>query len=184
MLPLLIMIILVTVPIVLWTIFMQRKLVVLDEHINNAMTQIGVQLSSRFDALLALLNLIKDYSRHESEMLIEMINSTRNLITAKSTLEDVLHQEEIISKALGEITMVTKQYPELKTNQTYIKTMDALQTFENMVRTSLMIYNNSVTKLNREIRMFPVCMIAVILGFRQRDYLDKHTAGEARSSMR
>ncbi|MDW8802725.1 LemA family protein [Clostridium sp. A1-XYC3] len=72
--------------------------------------------------------------------------------------------------------MVTEQYPELKVNQTYIKTMDAVQTFENMVRTSRLIYNDSVTKLNREIRMFPVSVIAGMLGFRQRDYLEEQAA--------
>jgi len=67
--------------------------------------------------------------------------------------------------------MVTEQYPDLKANQNYIKTMDAVQTFENMVRTSRLIYNDSVTKLNREIRMFPVSAIAGMLGFGQREYL-------------
>ena len=164
--------------IVLWAISTQRKLVVLDENISNAMSQIGVQLSSRFDALMALLNLTKGYAKHESETLIETIKSRRSVITAKSTPDDVLHQEGVISEALGRIAMVTEQYPELKANQTYIKTMDAVQIFENMVRTSRLIYNDSVTKLNREIRMFPVSMIAGMLGFRQRDYLEEQ-AGKA-----
>lgn len=162
--------------IVIWVISIQRKLVVLDENISNAMSQIGVQLSSRFDALTALLDLIKGYAKHESETLIETIKSRRSMITAKSTPDDVLRQEGLISEALGRIAMVTEQYPELKVNQTYIKTMDAVQTFENMVRTSRLIYNDSVTKLNREIRMLPVSMIAGMLGFRQRDYLEEKVA--------
>jgi len=82
-----------------------------------------------------------------------------------------MRQEGVISEALGRIAMVTEQYPDLKANQNYIKTMDAVQTFENMVRTSRLIYNDSVTKLNREIRMFPVSMVAGMLGFGQREYL-------------
>lgn len=171
MLPTLIVIIAIAAVMVLWTISTQRKLVVLDENISNAMSQIGVQLSSRFDALTALLDLTKGYAKHESETLIETIKSRRSVITAKSAPDDVLRQEGIISEALGRIAMVTEQYPELAANQTYIKTMDAVQTFENMVRTSRLIYNDSVTKLNREIRMFPVSMIAGMLGFRQREYL-------------
>ncbi|SCG84064.1 LemA protein [Proteiniborus sp. DW1] len=159
--------------IVLWLISIQRKLVVIDENISNAMTQIGVQLSSRFDVLMALLDLTKGYAKRESETLIEIIKSRRNVITAKSTPDDVLRQEGIISEALDRISMITEQYPELKTNQTYIEAMDAVQTFENMVRTSRLIYNDSVTKLNREIRKFPVSMIAGMLGFRQRDYLEE-----------
>ena len=171
MLPTFIAIAVVIGAIVLWIISTQRKLVVLDENISNAMSQIGVQLSSRFDALMALLDLTKGYAKHESETLMETIKSTRSVITAKSTPDEVMRQEGVISEALGRIAMVTEQYPELKANQTYIKTMDAVQTFENMVRTSRLIYNDSVTKLNRGIRMFPVSMISGMLGFQQRQYL-------------
>ncbi len=184
MIPTIIAIIAIVVFIVLWVISTQRKLVVIDENISNAMSQIGVQLSSRFDALTALLDLTKGYAKHESETLIETIKSRRSVITAKSTPDDVLCQEGIISEALGRIAMVTEQYPELKANQTYTKTMDAVQTFENMVRTSRLIYNDSVTKLNREIRMFPVSMIAGMLGFKQRDYLEEQAAKADMPSMK
>lgn len=184
MIPILITIIAILAVIVLWVISTQRKLVVLDENVSNAMSQIGVQLSSRFDALTALLDLTKGYAKHEGETLIETIKSRRSVITAKSTPDDVLRQEGIITEALSRIAMVTEQYPQLKANQTYIKTMDAVETFENMVRTSRLIYNDSVTKLNREIRMFPVSMIAGMLGFRQREYLEEQSAKADMPSMK
>ena len=155
-----------------WVMSTQRRLVVMDENINNAMSQIGVQLSSRFDALTALLNLAKGYAAHESQTLIETIKSRRSVITAKSTPQDVLQQEGVISEALGRISMVAERYPELKADKGYAKCMDAVDSYEKMVRTSRLIYNDSVTKLNREIRMFPVSLIAGMLGFRQRDYLE------------
>ncbi|WP_369282638.1 LemA family protein [Oscillibacter sp. GMB15532] len=158
---------------VLWTVSTQRRLVVLDENISNAMSQIDVQQSSQFDALTALLHLTKVYAKHESETLMETIKSKRNVITAKSAPEEVQRQEGVISEALGRISTVTEQYPELKANQSYLKTMGAVQTFEGMVRTSRLIYNDNVAKLNREIRMFPVSLIAGILGFYKRDYLDE-----------
>ncbi|NMB19126.1 MAG: LemA family protein, partial [Erysipelothrix sp.] len=150
----------------------QRKLVVLDENISNAMSQIGMQMSSRFDVLLTLLDLTKGYAKDESEALIEAIKLRRSVVMAKSTPDDVMRQEMIISEALNEIAMIAEQYPELKTEQNYIKIMDALETFKNMLRTSQLIYNDSVAKLDREIRMFPVSMIAGMLGFRQRGYLE------------
>ena len=157
---------------VIWGIGVQRRLVVMDENVNNAMSQIGVQLSSRFDALTALLDLAKGYAAHESQTLIETIKSRRSVITAKSTPQDVLQQEGVISEALGRISMVAERYPELKADKGYAKCMDAVDSYEKMVRTSRLIYNDSVTKLNREIRMFPVSLIAGMLGFRQRDYLE------------
>ncbi len=174
MLPTIIAIVAVVAIIIIWVISTQRKLVVLDENISNAMSQIGVQLSSRFDALTALLDLTKGYAKHESETLIETIKSRRSVITAKSTPDEVVRQEGIISEALGRIAMVTEQYPELKADKAYIKTMDAVGTYENMVRTSRLIYNDSVTKLNREIRMFPTSLISGMMGFRQRDYLEEN----------
>jgi LemA protein len=184
MLPTTITIITVAAIAALWVISTQRRLVVLDENISNAMSQIGVQLSSRFDALTALLDLTKGYAQHESETMIETVKSRRSVITAKSTPEDVLHQEGVISEALGRIAMVTERYPELKADRNYIKTMDAVETFENMVRTSRLIYNDSVTKLNREIRMFPVSIIAGMLGFQQRQYLEENPAKADMPSMK
>ena len=168
----LIIIVLLVVLLAGWVMSTQRRLVVMDENINNAMSQIGVQLSSRFDALTALLDLAKGYAAHESQTLIETIKSRRSVITAKSTPQDVLQQEGVISEALGRISMVAERYPELKADKGYAKCMDAVDSYEKMVRTSRLICNDSVTKLNREIRMFPVSLIAGMLGFRQRDYLE------------
>lgn len=171
---------LIVVLVVIWVMSTQRKLVVMDENINNAMSQIGVQLSSRFDALTALLDLTKGYAAHESQTLIETIKSRRSVITAKSTPDEVVKQEGVISEALGRIAMVAERYPDLKANENYAKCMDAVDTYEKMVRTSRLIYNDSVTKLNRAIRMVPTSLIAGLLGFRARDYLE---AEEEKSSM-
>ena len=157
---------------VIWGIGVQRRLVAMDENVNNAMSQIGVQLSSRFDALTALLDLAKGYAAHESQTLIETIKSRRSVITATSTPDDVLKQEGIISEALSRISMVAERYPELKASESYKKCMDAVDSYEKMVRTSRLIYNDSVTKLNREIRMFPVSLLAAPFGFHARDYLE------------
>ena len=152
----------------------------MDENINNAMSQIGVQLSSRFDALSALLDLTKAYAAHESQTMIETIKSRRSVITASSTPADVLKQEGVITEALGRIAMVAEKYPELKANENYIKCMDSVDNYENMVRSSRLIYNDSVTKLNRELRMFPTSLVGGMFGFRQRDYLE---AAEEKAEM-
>lgn len=97
MLPTFITIIVIIAGMALWVISTRRQQIVLDENISNAMDQAGVQLSSRFDALTALLDLTKSYTRHESETLIGTINSRRSVITVKFTPDDVLRQEGIIS---------------------------------------------------------------------------------------
>lgn len=173
MLPTLIATCVIAGVIILWAMSTKRRLVVLEENINNAMSQIGVQLSGQFNVLIELVNLTKGYTKDESDRLIEKVKSKRRVITAKSLPDDVVSQEGDIYEVLCRIAKVTEQYPELKANKSYIIIMDAVQNFESMVRTSSLIYNDSVTKQNREIQKFPVSIIAGILGFRQRDYLEE-----------
>lgn len=161
----------VLVILIFWIVSVQRTFVALDENINNAMSQIGVQISSRWDALTSLLDLTKGYATHEYTTLSETIKARRS-ITRDSSLNDIKQQENIITEAMGKIMMVAENYPDLKADQTYIKTMDGVNQYENMVRTSRLIYNDSVTKLNRAIRMFPASMIAGMLGFSKRAYLE------------
>lgn len=161
----------ILVVIVLWVIGTQRSLVMLDENINNALSQIGVQLSSRWDALTALLDLTKGYAEHEYKTILDTIKS-RRAITKDSSPDEVRGQENMISEALGRIMAVAENYPQLKADQTYLKTMDSVNQYENMVRSSRLIYNDSVTKLNRAIRLFPTLLIAKLLGFYQRQYLE------------
>lgn len=158
--------------VVVWIISARHRLAVMDENINNAMSQIGIQLSSRFDALTALLNLAKGYASQESQALIETVKSRRSAITANSTPNDVLKQEEVFSETLDRISMVAEQYPDLKVNENYAKCMNAVDSYEKMMETSRLIYNDSATRLNRELRMFPISLLGRLLGFHQRRYLE------------
>ena len=99
---------------VVWAISVQRKLVVMDENINNAMSQIGVQLSSRFDALTALLDLTKGYAAHESQTLIETVKSRRSVITA------TYHVDGRLVGKLGVIGPTRMKYDEVTSVVEYL----------------------------------------------------------------
>lgn len=157
---------------VLWGVTVRRRLVGMNENVNHAMKQIGVQFSSLFDALAALLNLTKEYAANECKILIETVKSRRSVISAVSTPEDVIAQKKIFSEILGRISMISEQYPELKANSNYTKCMNALDNYEKMIHTSRLIYNDNVTRLNRELRLFPTSLIAGVFGFREREYLN------------
>ncbi len=85
----------------------------------------------------------------------------------------VLGGRHVIKEVLKKIIAVAESYPDLKTDKTYIKSMAAVKQYENMLHTSRLIYNNSVTKLNRAIRIFPLSMLAGILGYSKRSYLEE-----------
>lgn len=160
----------VAVILVLWFVSEQRKLVALDENINNALGQIGVQLSSRWDALTALLDLTKGCAEHEYKTISET-TKMRASVGRASSAADVQAQENVITEAMGKIMAVAESYPELKANENYIKTMDSVNMYENTLRQARLIYNDSVTKLNRSIRMFPTVIVAGMLNIKARDYL-------------
>ena len=162
----------IVVILILWFISAQRRLVKLDENVGNAMSQIGVQLESRWDALSALVELTKGYNSHEYETLAKVVGM-RGSVTSKSTAADVNAQENMITEAMGKFIAVAEAYPDLKANQNYSKAMDSVNMYEQTVRSSRMIYNDCVTKFNRAVRMFPGSIAAAMMGFSVREDLEQ-----------
>lgn len=159
------------VVLVIWIISTQRSLVKVDELCANALSQIGVQQNSRWDALGALADLTRQYSDHEYWTLMEVIGKRRQ-ISASSTVADANVQENILTEAMGKLMAITEAYPELKASTMYTQTMDNINKYEQNVRLSRMSFNDTVTKYNRLLRQIPTCFIAGMLGFSKRDYLE------------
>ena len=153
-----------------WFMGIQRKLVSSDELCQNSMSQIGVQQQSRWDAVSALVKLTKSYNEHEYNTLVDVIKQRKD-ITRTSAAADANAQEDVLVAAADKIRFVAEQYPELKADATYAKTMDSLHNYENQVRMSRMVFNDSVTKYNRIVRQFPDSIVASILKFPLREYL-------------
>ena len=171
----LIAIIVIVVLLVLWLISAQRKLVNADELSKNALSQIGVQQNSRWDALTALADQVRSYNEHEYNTLKDII-AQRSPIGRDSSVQDAQAQEAKIEAALKQISVVVERYPELKANEMYNKSMDAVNVYENQVRVSRMTFNDTVTKYNNEVRVFPASLVASLLGFPQREYLAEDTS--------
>lgn len=155
---------------VLWFISVQRRLVSMDEKCMNSMSQIGVQQNSRWDAIGALAELTKSYNEHEYKTLRDVIAQRRE-ISSNSSSADASSQEDLIGSAISRIRLVAEQYPELKANTNYLKIMDSVNEYENNVRLSRMVYNDSVTKYNRMVRQAPDSIVASLLRFSVREYL-------------
>lgn len=167
-----IIIIIIVAVIIAWFIGVQRRLVSKEELCKNAMSQIGVQQSSRWDALTALAELTKSYNEHEYNTIKDVIGQ-RAAITSGSNAKAADAQEDIMTSVLSRIVAVAEQYPELKANENYGKTMDSVNLYENQVRTSRMVYNDTVTAFNRIVRQFPDSIAAGIFGFREKEYLQE-----------
>ena len=169
--------------VVIWVIGVQRKLVQKDELCKNALSQIGVQQASRWDALTALVELVKSYNEHEYNTLRDVI-AQRKAINGDSTASDVQAQEQALSGLVKNITLVAEQYPDLKANENYAKVMDSVNVYENQVRMSRQVYNDTVTKYNQEIRQFPTSLVAGLLKFNTREYLNEAVGKSEMPSMK
>ena len=156
--------------IVLWIIKVQRELVGKDEKCQNAMSQIGVQQNSRWDALTALAELVKSYNEHEYNTLKDVIAS-RKPIGQNSSAADVEAQEKAMNELARQIDVVVERYPELKANENYRQAMESVNMYENQVRTARMVYNDTVTAFNKIVRQFPESFVASLLHFEKKDYL-------------
>ena len=147
----------------------QRTLVNLDELCKNAMSQIAVQLNSRWDALLDLAKTAAQYSKHESETLIKTITARRQ--APITTAEEALQQQGELSQVMGRLMAIGEAYPDLKANDLYLKAAEGVNTYEEHVRMSRMVYNDTATKMNRMVRQWPSSFVASMLNFREKAYL-------------
>jgi LemA protein len=147
----------------------QRNLVNLDEKANNAISQIAVQLNTRWDAVSALVKLTEQYAKHEHDTMVETIAQRR--MNNVSTAEDINNQQNAIGQVLGRLMAIGEQYPQLQAADVYKDTMASIRGYEENVRLSRMVYNDCATKMNRMVRQWPSSFVANLLHFGKREYL-------------
>lgn len=169
------LIVLLLVIIIALFISTQRNLVHSDELCSNALSQIGVQQTSRWDALTAIARLTRDYAAHEYDTLMSVISKRQN-ISPKSSPAEIDAQENLLTQVTGKLIAIGEAYPDLKANTVYISSMNSVNDYENKVRISRMTYNDTITKYNRQVRQFPSFIFAKMMGFSIREYLEADTA--------
>ncbi len=163
--------------VVLYLVKSYNELVKLREMVKNSMANIAAQVESRWDAIESLIEATKKYSAHEADLLLE-ITSKRAGVTKNSSTTEVEKDDSAFSNALRNINMLAEAYPDLKASQVYIKTMNSVDSYEENVRMSRMIYNDTVTKLNMKIQSFPSSIVASMFGFVKEEYF-KNTKEKA-----
>ena len=150
----------------------QRSLVNLDELCKNALSQIEVQLNSRFDAVIALAKTAAKYAEHESETIIQTIQARGGNSNSAATTPAALNQQaDLLGQMMGRLNVVFERYPELKASELYIEAQRGQKEYEENVRLSRMVYNDTATKMNRMVRQWPSSIVASMLHFDVKDYL-------------
>ena len=156
---------------VVWIIGVQNRLVKSDELCNNALKQINVQQISRFDALKALIKLTREYASYEADTLEKIVKERKIVSSPNPTAADINANEEALAAIGAKLIAVAEAYPDLKASANYQQTMKDIKDYEENVRLSRMTFNDTVTRFNQQVRVFPTSLAAGILGFAKRDYL-------------
>lgn len=149
----------IVVIIVIWLISVYNNLVILKKRAENAWAQIDVQLKRRHDLIPNLVNSVKGYMKFEKETLENVIKARSAAVSAKS-IGDKIDKEQQLQGALGRLLAVFERYPDLKANQNVQTLMGELSETEDKISYSRQFYNDSVTKFNTKIEIFPNNIVA------------------------
>ena len=164
----LIIVIAIAIAVFLYFFATQRSLVALDEKRKNALAQINVQLKTRWDAVTNLVEMTKKYTIYEHDTLKDVIAERR---ITNATPEQMAGQENAISQVLSRLNAVAEQYPDLKADRMFSETMSGIRDYEEKVRLSRMVFNDSVTKMNMMVRQWPSSIVASMLHFGLQELL-------------
>lgn len=141
-----------------------NNLVSLRQRVQNAWSQIDVQLKRRFDLIPNLQETVKGYMSHESET-FSKIAELRTAWASSTTVAEKADISSQLTEALKTIMAVSENYPDLKANQSFIQLQEELTNTENKIAYSRQFYNDTVTMYNTKIEMFPSNLIAKIFKF-------------------
>lgn len=155
----------------IWAVGAYNGFVGLRERVHNARAQIATQLESRWDALKSLIDATKQYSKHEAEVL-ENVTQARASIGQNSSVNDLEENATSFNNVLGRLMAVAESYPDLKASTVYQSAMSSINDYENKVRQSRMIYNDTVTMYNRKTKTFPSNILAGMFNFNPEAYFE------------
>lgn len=154
--------------IVVFVISIYNGLVTSKVKVDNAWSQIDVQLQRRFDLIPNFVETVKGYASHESET-FEKIAQLRTAWANAGTVSEKAELDNQLSGALKTIMAVSESYPELKANQNFSELSEELRNTENKISFSRQFYNDTVTMYNQKLLLFPSNIIANMFNFTARD---------------
>lgn len=154
-----------------WFFITYNSLIGLKVRIENAWSQIDVQLKRRHDLIPNLVEAVKGYMNYEKDTLERVIKARTQAIDA-SGLKEKAQAENFLTQTLRSLFAVVERYPELKANQNVLKLQEELTSTENKIAFSRQYYNDEVRLFNTQIQTVPSNMVASVAGFQQRDFFE------------
>ncbi len=156
--------------VVLFIIYIYNSLIRLRMRVNNAWSQIDVQLKRRFDLIPNLINSVKGYMKHEKGVLEEVTKARTSLMSG--SMKDKAKASNQITDALKSIFAVAENYPQLKANENFKMLQEELSGTESKIAYARQFYNDSVMSYNESIQVFPKNLFAKLFGFQGKEFFE------------
>ena len=155
-----------------------NQFVTLDEAVKSSWAQVENQLQRRFDLIPNLVETVKGYAKQEQNVLVEVTNA-RARVGGATTVPDKITANNELSSALSRLLVVVEQYPDLKSNQNFLRLQDELAGTENRIAVERKRYNEAVQAYNVAIRSFPANLMAGMYGFAKAAFFEAPAAAKA-----
>lgn len=175
-------ILIIVVLLILFIISVYNSLVTLRQRVKNAFGQMDVQLQRRFDLIPNLVETVKGYMTHESDTLAKVTELRTAWAGAKTVYEKAKLDNEL-SNTLKTIMAVAEAYPDLKANQNFESLQNELTETEDKISYSRQFYNDTVTRYNTKLELFPSNIIAGMFHFTAESLFEVDSA-EARKNVK
>ena len=146
----------------------RNTLVTEKNQIDNAWSQVDVALQRRADLIPNLVNTVKGFAQHETEVFGAIANARSTLLSARTPQEKIQANNQL-DGAIGRLLAVVENYPQLRSNENFLRLQDELAGTENRIAVMRSRYNDAVTKYNTDIDLFPNNIAASIFGFQKND---------------
>jgi LemA protein len=159
---------------------MYNALVSLNERVDEAWSDITVQLKYRADLIPNVVETVKGYAKHEKET-FQMVTEARSAVMGAKTVKQAAAAEKEMQGALGRIFAIAEAYPELKANANFVKLQEQLQDVEDKIQAARRFYNAGAKELNTKIKTFPSNIVNNMFGhFKKRDYFEVEESEKAK----
>jgi len=173
----LIIIVVILALLVIFVIGIYNALIRLRNQVDNAWSQIDVQLKRRHDLIPNLIETAKGYMKHERGTFEEITKARSQAMGAKS-VSDASKAEGALGEALSKFMLVVENYPDLKANQNFLSLQEELTSTENKISFARQSYNDQVLSFNNKTQMFPSNIVANTFNFSKRDFFEIEAAAE------
>ncbi len=161
----------IIVLVIIAAIAIYNGLVTIKTRVDEAWSDITVQLRRRYDLIPNLVNTVKGYATHEDAVFTKVTEARASAMGAKG-VKETAEAEGQFASALKSLFAVSENYPQLKANEGFLKLQDELSDTEDKIMAARRFYNGAARDLNIKIAKFPGNIVAGMFGFTPRDFFE------------